>query len=89
VHEPVFSPQEAQQRADAILADRLRCFVQATGNTVGLPDLRAGVNVQIGGLGSRFSGTYFVTETTHTIGAGGYTTRFSARREDFEGGKAS
>ena len=45
--------------------------------------------MQIGGLGSRFSGTYFVTDTTHTIGAGGYTTRFSARREDFEGGSAS
>jgi len=89
VHEPMFSPQEAQQRADAILSDRLRCFVNATATTVGLPDLRAGVNVQIGGLGSRFSGTYFVTDTTHTIGASGYTTRFNARREDFEGGKAS
>ena len=29
-----------------------------------------------------FSGTYFVTGTTHTIGDGGYTTKFDARRED-------
>jgi phage protein D len=89
VHEPVFTPQQAQQRADAILTDRLRGFVKATGTTVGLADLRAGVNVQIGGLGSRFSGTYFVTGTTHTIGGNGYTTRFTARREDFDGGSAS
>jgi len=89
VHEPVFTPQQAQKRADAILTDRLRSFVKATGTTVGLPDLRAGVNVQIGGVGSRLSGTYFVTETTHTIGPKGYTTQFKARREDFEGGKAS
>ncbi len=89
VHEPMFSPQQAQQRADAILTDRLRSFVKASGTTVGLADLRAGVNVQIGGLGSRFSGTYFVTDTTHTIGPDGYTTQFNARREDFEGGKAS
>ncbi len=88
VHEPVFTVQEAQRRAEAILTDRLRSFVKATGTTVGLADLRAGVNVVIGGVGSRFSGTYFVTETTHTIGANGYTTRFSARREDFDGGSA-
>ncbi len=43
----------------------------------------------IKGLGARFSGTYFLTETTHTIGAGGYTTRFGARREDPGGGKTS
>ena len=49
---------------------------------VGLPDLRAGQRVNIEGLGARFSGTYFVTETTHTIGDGGYTTKFDARRED-------
>ena len=39
----------------------------ATGTTVGLPDLRAGQRVRIKGVGSRFSGTYFVTKTTHTI----------------------
>ena len=38
--------------------------------------------MQIEGLGARFSGTYFVTETTHTIGDSGYTTKFNARRED-------
>jgi len=38
--------------------------------------------VQIEGLGVRFSGTSFATETTHTIGDSGYTTKFNARRED-------
>lgn len=82
VSEPVFTPQQARERAFAILTDRSNEAVKASGTTVGLPDLRAGVNVQIQGLGPRFSGRYFVTETTHSIGEGGYTTKFTARRED-------
>ena len=33
------------------------------------------------GLGARFSGTYFVTDSTHTINDSGYITKFNARRE--------
>ena len=89
VNEPIFTPAHAKDRAFAILSDRQKEIVKATGTTVGLPDLRAGRQVVIKGLGARFSGTYFVTDTTHTIGAGGYTTRFGARREDPGGGKTS
>ncbi len=62
-------------------------IVEGKGKTVGLPDLRAGVKIQIKGLGERFSGTdakpnvYLVTSTTHSLGAGGYTTDFTARME--------
>ena len=49
---------------------------------MGLPDLRAGRTVQIGGLGNRFNGIYFITDTTHTIGNDGYRTTFNARREN-------
>jgi phage protein D len=47
-----------------------------------VPDIRAGRNVIITGAGSRFSGNYFVTQSTHSIGESGYTTSFNARRED-------
>jgi phage protein D len=86
VDEPVFTPAQAGRRAERELCERNKDVVKATGTTVGLPDLRAGRHVRILGLGSRFSGTYFVTDTTHSIGDGGYTTRFSARREEEEGG---
>jgi phage protein D len=82
VNEPVFTPAQAKERALAILSDRQKEMVKATGTTIGLPDLRAGRHVRIKGLGSRFSGTYFITGTTHTIGGNGYTTQFNARRED-------
>jgi len=82
VDEPVFTPAQARERAIAILMDRQKEMVKASGTCVGLPDLRAGQRVQIAGFGARFSGTYFITDTTHTIGDSGYTTKFNARRED-------
>lgn len=82
VNEPVFSEHQARERAKALLEESLKRLVTCTGTTVGLPDLRAGQFVHICGVGSRFSGRYFVTDTTHTIGESGYTTRFNARREN-------
>jgi uncharacterized protein len=80
--EPQPTKQQAEQRARAILSDRLKELVTAHGTTVGLPDLRAGQRIHVKGVGSRFSGTYFVTETTHTVNDSGYLTQFSARREE-------
>jgi Bacteriophage probable baseplate hub protein len=82
VNEPVFTEAQAKQRARAILQERQKSMVQASATTIGLPDLRAGQLVEILGLGSRFSGIYFITDTTHTIGESGYTTQFNCRRED-------
>jgi uncharacterized protein len=82
VDRPVFTEQEARTLARAILMDRHKEMVKASGTVVGLPDLRAGRTVFVTGLGPRFSGTYFVTETTHTLNDSGYITTFKARRED-------
>lgn len=81
VNEPVFTRKQARARATALLTERLKEMVKCTGSTVGLPEMRAGRKVRIKGVGPVFSGTYFVTETTHTIGGNGYITSFSARRE--------
>ena len=89
VKEPQYTPELAQRRARALLSDRIKELVEATGTTIGLPDLRAGQTVQIVGLGKRFSGTYFLTKTTHTINDSGYTTKFTARREESDQGGGS
>jgi phage protein D len=89
VDQPVFTVRQAERMALDILMDRQKEMVQASGTTVGLPDLRAGKQVLITNVGARFSGTYFVTETTHSLSAGGYVTRFKARREDQGGGRIS
>jgi phage protein D len=81
IDRPVHSVKEAKALAKDILRNLLKDMVKASGSTVGLPDLRAGRKVHIRELGERFSGEYFITETTHTIGDGGYQTTFNARRE--------
>jgi phage protein D len=80
--EPYFTQGQAEERAKNLLRQRNRDMVKASGTCIGLPDLRAGRCVVIGNLGSRFSGRYFVTETTHTISDSGYITKFNARREN-------
>ncbi len=82
VDEPVFTTRQARERAIAILMERQKQMVKASGIIVGLPDLRAGQQVKIKGVGARFSGTYFITETTHTLNDKGYITKFKARREN-------
>jgi phage protein D len=78
-------PVQNQAEANLLATNRLRqigqVLVEAKGKTIGVPDLRSGGKIEIKGLGQRFSGTYLVTSTTHTIGEGGYTTDFSARME--------
>ena len=81
----VESPAEAKRLAVEILQRIAKGLVTATGSTVGLPKLRAGGVVEVGGLGSRFTGRYFISDTTHAIGDGGYTTQFGCRREEVKG----
>lgn len=89
VEEPVFTPKEARERAVSILMERQKEMVKAGATVVGLPELRAGKLVQIKNLGARFSGSYFITDTTHTINSGGYITKFNARREEPKTGAAA
>ena len=84
VDRPVFSQKEADSVRNAILLTRSKDLVKASGTCVGLPDLRAGQRVRIAGLGARFSGEYFITDTTHTINDSGYITKFNGRRESRE-----
>lgn len=79
--QPIQSREEAKLFAKKALRQIAQDLVEARGRTIGLPDLRAGGKIQVGSLGRRFSGIYLVTATTHTLGDGGYTTDFTARKE--------
>jgi phage protein D len=81
VQDPQHNAQQARRHAADTLRNRLRELVEASGTTIGLPDLRAGQSLRIVGLGARFSGRYFVKGTTHTFDSSGYRTKFTARRE--------
>jgi uncharacterized protein len=80
VDAPVTSAEEAKELAIALLRERSYEFITATGRVAGLPELRPGDNVEIFGLGMRFSGTYFVKRVEHTLGSNGFFTTFTGRR---------
>jgi phage protein D len=83
-NQPVRTDAEADQKATDILSRQLRQMLKASGVTVGLPELRTGRKVEIQGLGPRYSGVYYVTSSTHTIGDSGYRTQFEARRDPMD-----
>jgi phage protein D len=80
VDAPVTSQQEARDLAISILRERAYQFLTGSGQIIGLPDLRPGDNVDLRGLGKRFSGRYYVKKVEHALGSSGYHTSFDVRR---------
>ena len=87
----IIKPDKILTEADAVraalghLKELARTLITGNGSSVGLPTLRAGKTITLAGLGSRFDGTWRLTQTTHSIGGGGYTTTFQARKEVLDG----
>ncbi|MBN1247127.1 MAG: phage late control D family protein, partial [Anaerolineae bacterium] len=75
----VGSQAEADALAEARLNDISGAFVQADGEALRRPDIRAGKAVSLQALGERFSGTYLVTRARHTYTAEGLKTTFSVK----------
>jgi uncharacterized protein len=79
VRAPVFSKQEADRKALAILKKRSELFVQGSGESVGMTDILADTNIELLGLGKLFSKTYYIEQSTHTINTSGYRTTFKVK----------
>ena len=86
VDAPVLSQEEAKNLAIALLREKAYEFITATGRVAGLPELRPGDNLEIFGLGKRFSGTYFVKRVEHALNTSGFFTTFTGRKI-FQGDK--
>lgn len=81
-HLAVGSQAEADQLAKGWFKEMSLHYVIGDGVAIGSPDLRAGTFINIEGLGTRFSGRYYVTGTEHSYKPGrGYRTAFSFRRD--------
>jgi len=81
---PARTVDEARRRAEQALRGNHLAMVEASGTTVGLPDLRAGKIVYIRGTGRHFDGIYTVLTTSHVLNEQGYRTSFTARRANPE-----
>jgi phage protein D len=75
---PIRNQEVAQKLAQAVVNQKAGSFIEAEGTCEGTPNLIAGTAVNISAVGNRFSGTYFVTSTTHVYRSGqSYTTYFT------------
>jgi phage protein D len=73
----VTSQGEADALAQSTLDRLANAWLEAEGACRGNPKIRAGSKVQITGIGTRFSGEYLVTKSTHVMrGLTGYETEF-------------
>jgi phage protein D len=78
---PVASQTEADQIAEARFNALALELTSGEGEIVGEPTLRAGNTIDLRGLGTRFSGLYYVTKAEHRLAPDvGYVTRFDVRR---------
>jgi len=78
--EQALSDEDAEKLAESVLLRSSYAFVTGQGQTIGLPALRAGTNIELASLGKRFDGSYYVTESTHKLDGSGYTTTFTVRK---------
>jgi phage protein D/phage baseplate assembly protein gpV len=70
--------EEADSMAQAALDQLANAYLAAEGACFGDPRIKAGVKLEVKGIGSKYSGTYRVAKAVHSIsGGGGYTTTFS------------
>jgi phage protein D len=77
---PVCNEDDAKTLAKALLMKANNSVIEGNCECIGIPELRPGTNVQIEGIGKRFSGKYYVKSVKHSIGDGGYTVSFEVRR---------
>lgn len=77
VTRPIHSQGEADALAKSYIDRRESSSIEADGLCIGSSKVKAGKTIQVKGSGSKFSGSYVVTSTTHTFsGAEGFTTQF-------------
>jgi uncharacterized protein len=87
----IIKPNNIRTEGDATraalkhLQSMARTLITGSGTSIGLPALRAGRTITLGGLGARFDGNWQLTQTTHSIGGGGYTTTFQACKKVLDG----
>jgi phage protein D len=79
VTDSVSSERDAKNLAKALLQKKNENYLKGTGESIGIPEILAGKNIKLEGLGAKFSNTYYVEKANHTINSSGYKTTFSVK----------
>ncbi|AFY54245.1 phage protein D [Rivularia sp. PCC 7116] len=81
VNQAVSSKAEADGMALGQFQNGLLSYITGEGSCQGNPDLRAGKVIEIAGVGTRFSGIYYITSAKHIYSRNqGYQTSFTVKR---------
>jgi phage protein D len=76
---PVPDKREAEDLAKSILDRLSEGFVTGNGECIGIPEILPGQNIELAGLGERFSKVYYLHKVTHAVSSSGYKTTFSVK----------
>jgi phage protein D len=76
--EPLQEP--AQDLAEGKFKEAELKQVEATAVTIGVPSLRAKQNLEVKGVGRKFSGIYYCQSARHVIGDGGYSCELKLKK---------
>ena len=79
VNHTLSSEQHAETLAKSILLKRHENVFTGSGESIGIPDIVAGKNIKLIGLGEKFSQKYYVNQTNHSISSSGYKTTFNVK----------
>ena len=71
---------DADQMAKAVFNRMNLQFIRAEGECMGNAAIKAGEVIEIGQLGQRMSGLYYLTEARHVIDDEGYRTYLTCHR---------
>jgi phage protein D len=77
---PAFTTEEQQSAQAANQFSTSLLGMRASGSTVGIRAITAQTNIDIGDVGGRFSGTWFLSQVRHILDEQGYRTEFECRR---------
>jgi phage protein D len=81
---PVFTQQEADTLARSIFNKQSEGFIRGSAQCIGIPEIKAGENIKLEGLGKKFSRKYYIEKTTHTISNAGYSTTFNIKEDKIQ-----
>ncbi len=76
VESKVKSLSEAQEMADSILNEKAMKLITGSGESLGIPELRAGKYIKLEGVGKKMNQPLYLTSVSHSISASGYITNF-------------
>ncbi|WDD36386.1 contractile injection system protein, VgrG/Pvc8 family (plasmid) [Nostoc sp. UHCC 0926] len=80
VKQTVSSEEHAKSLAKSILLKKNEEVLKGSGESIGIPDILAGTNIHLQGLGTKFSLTYYIDQTNHSISSSGYKTTFNVKK---------